>query len=126
MKERVGLAVVPGTGWSVREIETVARAAEDARFDAIFTTEVNNDAMATAQVMGIATRRILVGTWIANVYLRHPYVCAQAASLIADATGGRFILGPGVSHQPVNKRLKIDMPLPLVTIRASGAAHAST
>ena len=117
MKERLGLAVIPGTGWSVREIETVAREAEDAGFDTIFTTEVNNDAMATAQVMGIATRRILVGTWIANVYLRHPYVCAQAASLIADATGGRFILGLGVSHQPVNKRLKIDMPRPLDTLR---------
>jgi alkanesulfonate monooxygenase SsuD/methylene tetrahydromethanopterin reductase-like flavin-dependent oxidoreductase (luciferase family) len=70
---------------------------------------VNNDAMATAQLMGTATERINVGTWIANVYLRHPYVCAQGASFIASLTGGRFILGLGVSHQPVNGALKIDM-----------------
>jgi alkanesulfonate monooxygenase SsuD/methylene tetrahydromethanopterin reductase-like flavin-dependent oxidoreductase (luciferase family) len=59
--------------------------------------------------MGAATRRIHVGTWVANVYLRHAYVCAQGAALIAASTGGRFILGLGVSHQPVNGALKIDM-----------------
>ena len=63
--------------------------------------EVNNDVMATAQLMGTATTRITVATWIANIYLRHPYVCAQGAASIADAIGGRFILGLGVSHQPV-------------------------
>ncbi len=59
--------------------------------------------------MGSATARIRVGTWIANIYLRHSYACAKGASLIADATGGRFILGLGVSHQPVNDALAIDM-----------------
>jgi alkanesulfonate monooxygenase SsuD/methylene tetrahydromethanopterin reductase-like flavin-dependent oxidoreductase (luciferase family) len=102
MAERLGLAIIPGTGWSTSEIQTVAHEAEEAEFDAIFTAEVNNDALATAQLMGVATHRILVGTWVANIYLRHPYVCAQGAALIADATGGRFVLGLGVSHQPVN------------------------
>src|SRR5205807_9434074 len=105
MAERLGLAVIPGVGWRANEIQAVAREAEEAGFDAIFATEVNNDVMATAQLMGTATERIQVGTWIANVYLRHPYVCAQGAALIADATGGRFILGLGASHQPVNAAL---------------------
>src|SRR5881396_2885517 len=117
MAERLGLAVIPGVGWSAREIQMIAREAEDAGFDAIFTAEVNNDAMATAQLMGAATRRILVGTWIANIYLRHSYVCAQGAALIADATGGRFILGLGVSHPPVNKALGIDMADPPTMLR---------
>jgi alkanesulfonate monooxygenase SsuD/methylene tetrahydromethanopterin reductase-like flavin-dependent oxidoreductase (luciferase family) len=59
--------------------------------------------------MGAATRRIQVGTWIANIYLRHSYACAQGAALIADATEGRFVLGLGVSHPPVNKALGIEM-----------------
>jgi alkanesulfonate monooxygenase SsuD/methylene tetrahydromethanopterin reductase-like flavin-dependent oxidoreductase (luciferase family) len=59
--------------------------------------------------MGSATAHIQVGTWIANIYLRHSYTCAKGASLIADATGGRFILGLGVSHQPVNDALAVDM-----------------
>jgi 5,10-methylenetetrahydromethanopterin reductase len=122
MAERLGLAIIPGTGWPAREIQSIARDAEDAGFDAIFTAEVNNDALATAQLMGAATRRIKVGTWIANIYLRHPYVCAQGAALIADATGGRMILGLGLSHQPVNGALGIDMPSPAVTLRRYVAA----
>lgn len=109
MAERLGLAVIPGVGWRANEIQTIAREAEDDGFDAIFAAEVNNDVMATAQLMGVATRRIQVGTWIANIYLRHSYSCAQGAALIADATEGRFILGLGVSHPPVNKALGIEM-----------------
>src|SRR5438105_3778832 len=117
MEERLALAIIPGVGWSAREIQAVARDAEEAGFDAIFTAEVNNDALATAQLMGAATRRIRVGTWIANIYLRHSYTCAQGAALIADATGGRLVLGLGVSHQPINQALGIDMPHPLTALR---------
>src|SRR5919112_4315714 len=117
MAERLALAVIPGVGWSAAEIQTIAQEAEAAGFDAIVPAEVNNDVMATAQLMGSATKRIQVGTWIANIFLRHPYVCAQGAALIADATGGRFILGLGVSHQPVNAALGIVMPQPLATLR---------
>src|SRR5436309_3066402 len=109
MAERLGLAVIPGVGWRANEIQRIAREAEEAGFAAIFAAEVNNDVMATAQLMGAATRRIQVGTWIANIYLRHSYLCAQGAALIADATDGRFVLGLGVSHPPVNKALGIDM-----------------
>src|SRR5229473_5193898 len=117
MAERLALAVIPGVGWSAREVQAVAREAEDAGFDAIFAAEVNNDVLATAQLMGAATQRITVGTWIANIYLRHSYACAQGAALIADATGGRFVLGLGVSHPPVNKALGIDMGDPPTTLR---------
>jgi len=117
MAERLALAVIPGVGWSAAETQAIAREAEAAGFDAIFAAEVNNDVMATAQLMGAATSRIQVGTWIANIYLRHSYTCAQGAALIADATGGRFILGLGVSHQPINHALGIAMPQPLATLR---------
>src|SRR4051812_25188483 len=116
LPERLGLSVIPGAGWRARDIQAIARDAEEAGFNAIFTTEVNNDALATAQLMGAATERIRVGTWIANIYLRHSYVCAQAAALIADITEGRFILGLGVSHQPVNDALGIEMRDPPTAI----------
>jgi probable F420-dependent oxidoreductase len=117
MADRLAIAIIPGAGWSANEIQTIAQEAEAAGFEAIFSTEVNNDVMATAQLMGTATQRIQVGTWIANIYLRHSYVCAQGAALIADATDGRFVLGLGVSHQPVNHALGINMPDPLTTLR---------
>jgi alkanesulfonate monooxygenase SsuD/methylene tetrahydromethanopterin reductase-like flavin-dependent oxidoreductase (luciferase family) len=62
MAERLALAMLPGVGWSAREIQTIAREAEDAGFEAIFSTEVNNDALATAQLLGAATHRLKVGT----------------------------------------------------------------
>src|SRR5215471_13053630 len=117
MAEQLGLGVIPGAGWSAADVQAIAREAEDHGFDAIFAAEVNNDVMATAQLMGTATKRISVGTWIANIYLRHSYVCAQGAALIADATGGRFILGLGVSHPPVNHALGINMGEPPTVLR---------
>jgi alkanesulfonate monooxygenase SsuD/methylene tetrahydromethanopterin reductase-like flavin-dependent oxidoreductase (luciferase family) len=60
--------------------------------------------------MGTATQRIRVGTWVAHIYLRTPYLCAKAAIMAADATSGRMILGLGVSHQPVNRALGLEMP----------------
>ena len=77
MAERLGLAVITGIGWRASEIQTIAREAEEAGFDAIFAAEVNNDVMATAQLMGAATRRIKVGTWIANT-LRAPFLRLRA------------------------------------------------
>src|SRR5262245_31847505 len=117
MAERLALCILPGTRWSAQEIQTIAREAEEAGFDAIFTNEFGNDALATAQLMGAATHRILVGTFIANIYPRHPYVCAQAPALIADATEGRFVLGLGVSHPGVNEALGIDMQHPPTALR---------
>jgi alkanesulfonate monooxygenase SsuD/methylene tetrahydromethanopterin reductase-like flavin-dependent oxidoreductase (luciferase family) len=122
MDERLALGTIPGVGWSAAETAAIAREAEAAGFDAIFAAEVNNDVMATAQLMGAATTRIRVGTWIANIYLRHPYVCAQGAALIGDATGGRFVLGLGVSHQPVNAALGIEMRDPAGDIQRYASA----
>ena len=76
----------------------IAREAEAANFDAIFAAEVNYDVLATAQLMGAATSRIQMGTWIAKIYPLHSYACAQGAALIPDATGRHFILGLGASH----------------------------
>ena len=117
MVERIALGIIPGVGWRASEIRSVAQEAEAAGFEAIFSAEVNNDVLATAQLMGEATTRIKVGSWIANIYLRQSYLCAKGAALIADATGGRMILGLGVSHQPVNRALGIDMPSPNDALR---------
>ena len=117
MSERLAVGIIPGTGWRATEIQDVARAAEEAGFETILCAEVNNDSVATAQLMGLATRHIKVGTWVADIYLRVPYFCAKSAIIAADATGGRFILGLGVSHQPVNRALGIDMPDPMGALR---------
>lgn len=117
MAERLGLGLIPGVGWRASEIRTVAREAEEAGFDAIFTAEVNSDSLAIAKLMGEVTQQIKVGTWVASIHMRHSYACAKSASLIADATGGRMILGLGMSHQPVNAALGAEMPSPIAALR---------
>jgi hypothetical protein len=80
MAERMALGFIPGAGWRASDIRSVAQAAEASGFEAIFATEVNNDVLATALLMGEATNVISVGTWVANIYLRHPYLCAKGVS----------------------------------------------
>jgi alkanesulfonate monooxygenase SsuD/methylene tetrahydromethanopterin reductase-like flavin-dependent oxidoreductase (luciferase family) len=117
MPERVALGLIPGTGWRAAEIREVARAAEDAGFEAAFCTEVNNNALVTAQSMGEATRRIKVG------HLGSKYLFAASLSMRevcrfrTDATDGRFVLGLGVSHQPVNRAVGIEMSEPHEALR---------
>lgn len=125
MADRLGLGIIPGIGWRAAEIKTIAREAEGAGFEAIVTTEVNNDSLATAQLMGESTGRIRVGTWVSSIHMRHSYACAKAASLIADATGGRMILGLGVSHQPVNTALGVEMSPPTAALRRYATEVAS-
>jgi hypothetical protein len=55
-RERLGLAVIPGAGWSARDIQDVAREADAAGFDAIFSTEVNNDRAGHGPTYGLRNR----------------------------------------------------------------------
>ena len=56
--ERSERRLPAGIGWRASEIQTIAREAEEAGFDAIFAAEVNNDVMATAQLMGAASEGV--------------------------------------------------------------------
>ena len=78
---------------------------------------LNNDSLAPAQLLGEVTRQLKIGTWISSIHMRHCYVCAQAASLIARCNWGRMILGLGVSRQPVNAALGVNMQSPTVALR---------
>ncbi len=58
-----------------------------------------------------ATRRITVGTFVANVMNRHPAVLARMASTLQIASGGRFILGIGIGGHP-KEHAAYGMPFP--------------
>ena len=59
--------------------------------------------------MANATSRITIATWIVNIYLREPALCAVSAEMVQEAAGGRFILGLGVSHRPALEARGIEM-----------------
>lgn len=56
------------------------------------------ESFTNAAVLLGATERIRVGSGIANVWGRDPVAAANAARVLDDAFGGRFLLGLGVSH----------------------------
>ena len=110
---RLGIVAANMSGLSFAELQGLAREAESAGFEAIFSPEFMNDALANCQLMAQATTKIKVGTWIANIYLRHPALCAQTAVAIDDTSKGRLILGLGVSHRPLVEGIykeKMDRP----------------
>jgi probable F420-dependent oxidoreductase len=76
----------------------------DARgYDSVWLPELlGREPMATAGYLLGRTRRIAVGTAIANVYVRDPHATAQARQTLAEMSGGRFLLGLGVSNATFN------------------------
>jgi probable F420-dependent oxidoreductase len=64
-------------------------------------------------------RSLTFATGIANIHHRHPGAMVQAANTLAEQTGGRFVLGLGVSHQPMVEGLRgLAYAKPLATMRA--------
>ncbi len=108
----------PVWGCNVNDLRGLAKITEEAGFDGIFSPEVPPyNAITNAQVFAECTERINVGTWIANIYMRQPVMATATALTIQEITGGRMILGLGVSHKPVNNRYDIDMGDPIESMR---------
>ena len=103
--------VSPVWGCSVEDLRALAREAEAGGFEAIFSPEVPPySAIANAQVFAEVTSKIKVGTWITSIYMRQPVICAAEALTVQEVSGGRMVLGLGVSHKPiVTDRFGIDM-----------------
>jgi alkanesulfonate monooxygenase SsuD/methylene tetrahydromethanopterin reductase-like flavin-dependent oxidoreductase (luciferase family) len=87
----------------------LARETEDAGFGGIYIPEAVNDALMSSHAVASATKRITIATWIVNIYLREPALCAVSAEMVQEAAGGRFILGLGVSHRPALEARGIEM-----------------
>lgn len=65
------------------------------------------------------TTTLRFATGIANIYHRHPGMMRQAANTLAEHSGGRFLLGLGVSHGPMVAGLRgLDYSSPLGAMRA--------
>jgi F420-dependent oxidoreductase-like protein len=77
-------------------------AAEDAGFDTVFTAEAwGSDAFTPLAWWGRETKRMRLGTSVIQLSARTPTACAMAALTIDHLSGGRHILGLGVSGPQV-------------------------
>ena len=77
-----------------------AEDAEQQGFDSFWLPQVfGADVLTVIALAGQRTDRIELGVAVVPTFPRHPVVLAQQALTAQTATGGRFTLGIGVSHQ---------------------------
>ncbi|WP_347221312.1 LLM class F420-dependent oxidoreductase [Mycolicibacterium poriferae] len=77
-------------------------AAEAAGFDSIFTAEAwGSDAYTPLAWWGSSTERVRLGTSVLQLSARTPTACAMAALTLDHLSGGRHIVGLGVSGPQV-------------------------
>ncbi len=109
---RLGVVLSTATEAPPKEFIELGKLAEDKGFAAMLVNEGRGDALACAEAIALNTSRIKVGTNIANIYFRHPFLAAMTAATIADLSDGRLVLGLGVSHRPLIESLGMKMDQP--------------
>lgn len=62
---------------------------------------VNRDPMVNAALLLSSSERLAVGTGVASIYSRDAMTMAASQLSLSEAFPGRFVLGLGVSHQPM-------------------------
>ena len=79
---------------------------------------IGRDPFAHIAWLASQTTTLQYATGIANIFHRHPGPMKQAANTLAEQTGGRFVLGLGVSHGPMVAGLRgLDYSKPLTKMR---------
>jgi probable F420-dependent oxidoreductase len=79
---------------------------------------LGRDPFAHAAFLLAETSTLAVATGIANIFNRHPGSMRQAQLTLAEQSGGRFLLGAGVSHAPIVAGVrKLDYSKPLSSMR---------
>jgi F420-dependent oxidoreductase-like protein len=89
-------------GQTVDEVVAQAERAAAEGFTSAWTANIFGlDAITVLAIAGRAVPGLHLGTAVVPTYPRHPHAMAQQAMTAWDATGGRFSLGIGLSHQIV-------------------------
>ena len=114
----VSLVAMPGRRNTILDL---ACEIERRGFSGIYTPSIN-DAVSLCTSLAHVTERITFGTSIQPIYLRHPANLAESAAYVQEVSGGRFVLGIGVSHGPVHSRLGVQVGKPLSDAREFVAA----
>lgn len=109
----------PTDGMSIGEAAETAARIEALGFSTLWLPDtVGRDPFAHIAYLATQTSTLQFATGIANIFHRHPGPMMQVANTLAEQTGGRFVLGLGVSHGPMVAGLRgLDYSKPLTTMR---------
>ena len=92
-------------------IPSYARAAEELGFDAIWSSETTHDPFLPGALIAEHTHKLHFGTAVAIAFARSPATIAYTAWDLAQASGGRFLLGLGTQVKAHVER-RFGMPWP--------------
>lgn len=99
-------------------LREAARRLEDAGYSAVWTNEViGKDALVQLAVLLAATKRVVLGTCIANIWARPAQTMHAAAAQLAQAYPGRLALGLGVGYPEQAASVGREFGSPLTTMR---------
>jgi F420-dependent oxidoreductase-like protein len=97
---------MPGIGAFIsagRSLDTAlnrARLADELGYDSVFTTHIaGRDSLSMLMAYASVTERVRLGTGVVPIFSRTPASMAQTAATIDEFSGGRMVLGIGVSHR---------------------------
>lgn len=104
---------------SARQAAEAAQRIEQLGYGTLWIPETTGrNPMAHAAWLLANTQRLNVATGIANIYHREPGVTVAAQNTLAEQSGGRFLLGMGVSHKPLVEGVRgLEYGPPVKTMR---------
>jgi len=99
---KIGIFGGDTAGRTIDDVVADARTAEVDGFASYALPQIFAlDAMGVLAIVGREVPRISLATGVVPTYGRHPLTMAQQALTVQAASGGRFVLGIGLSHQLV-------------------------
>jgi probable F420-dependent oxidoreductase len=112
---------VPFTGVPLKDLPALARRAEEAGYDSLWSQEATEfDGFTPLVVAAQHTERVRLVTGIVSVYTRGPALLAQSATALAELSGGRFTLGLGASSNVIVEQWNgIPFERPLARVRTT-------
>jgi alkanesulfonate monooxygenase SsuD/methylene tetrahydromethanopterin reductase-like flavin-dependent oxidoreductase (luciferase family) len=95
-----GIGTFISAGRSLDAAVERVRLAESLGYDSTYVTHIaGRDSLTVLAAYAAPTERIKLGTGVLPIYSRTPVATAQTAATIDEISGGRMILGIGVSHR---------------------------
>jgi probable F420-dependent oxidoreductase len=112
---------VPFSGVPLAAHGELLRRVEAAGYDDVWSSETAGyDGFTPLALAAVHTERLRLGTGVVNPFTRGPAVLAQHAAALADASGGRFVLGLGASSDVIVERWNgVPFEKPLSRVRAA-------
>lgn len=107
LRRTVGLWTMTLDAQSPARAGELAHDIEEMGYSALWTSEAyGREAFTSAGLLLSLTNTLVVASGIANIWARDAVASANAGKTLNGAYGDRFVLGLGVSHEPLVSRMR--------------------